>query len=121
MLNDGGQILNVSSGLARFTTPGNSAYAATTAAMEVVTRYQALELGARRIRANIIAPGAIANDFNGGAVRDNPAYNDAISASVPLGRPGETEEIGAAMAALLSADLRWVNGQRIEVSGGQRI
>ena len=121
LLVDGGRILNVSSGLARFTVPGNAAYAATKGAIEVLTRYQAQELGERGIRVNVIAPGAVANDFNGGAVRDSAAYNRAVSGMVALGRPGESDEIGSAVASLLSEDLRWMNGERVEVSGGQRL
>lgn len=121
LLADGGRILNVSSGLARFTIPGNAAYAATKGAIEVLTRYQAQELGSRGIRVNVIAPGAIANDFGGGAVRDDAGYNAAVSSMVALGRPGESDEIGSAVTALLSDGLGWVNGARLEVSGGQRL
>jgi NAD(P)-dependent dehydrogenase (short-subunit alcohol dehydrogenase family) len=118
---DGGQILNVSSGLATFVGPGNSAYAATKGAIEVLTRYQAQELGGRQIRVNVVRPGAIATDFNGGAVRDNPQYNAAVSSMIALGRPGEADDIGAGVAAILSDDLRWANGTAIELSGGQRL
>ena len=118
---DGGRILNVSSGLARFTLPGFSAYAATKGAIEVLTRYQAKELGPRRIRVNVVAPGAIETDFGGGAVRDNAALNQAIAATVPLGRPGLPDEVGGAVAAILSDGFSWVNGARIEVSGGQNV
>jgi NAD(P)-dependent dehydrogenase (short-subunit alcohol dehydrogenase family) len=121
MLADGARILNVSSGLARFTLPGNAAYAATKGAIEVLTRYQAQELGERGIRVNVIAPGAIATDFAGGGVRDSAAMNAAVSGMIALGRPGEADEIGAAVRAILSEDLRWANGTRIEVSGGQRL
>ena len=118
---DGGQILNVSSGLATFVGPGNSAYAATKGAIEVLTRYQAQELGGRQIRVNVVRPGAIATDFNGGSVRDNPQYNAAVSSMIALGRPGEADDIGAGVAAILSDDLRWANGTAIELSGGQRL
>ena len=121
LLGEGGLILNLSSGLARFSLPGNSAYASTKGAIEVLTRYQAQELGSRGIRAVAIAPGAIATDFGGGHVRDDPDANKAVSSMVALGRPGEADEIGSAIAAILSDDLRWVNGTTIEVSGGQRI
>lgn len=121
LLADGGQILNVSSGLARFVGPGNSAYAATKGAIEVLTRYQAQELSDRRIRANVVRPGAIATDFAGGAVRDNPQYHQAVSAMIALGRPGEADDIGAGVAAILSDDLGWANGTAIELSGGQRL
>jgi NAD(P)-dependent dehydrogenase (short-subunit alcohol dehydrogenase family) len=121
LLVDGGQILNVSSGLARSVGPGSSAYASTKAAIEVLTRYQAQELSGRRIRANVVRPGAIATDFAGGAVRDNPQYNAAVSSMIALGRPGEADEIGSGVAAILSDDLRWANGTVIELSGGQRL
>ena len=119
LLADGGRVLNVSSGLARFTLPGYAAYAATKGAVEVLTRYQANELGPRRIRVNVLAPGAIETDFGNGLVRDNAALNQAVSESIPLGRVGLPDDIGRAVAALLSDDLGWANGTRIEVSGGQ--
>jgi NAD(P)-dependent dehydrogenase (short-subunit alcohol dehydrogenase family) len=118
---DGGRILNVSSGLARFTIPGIGAYAATKGAIEVLTRYQAKELGARGIRVNVIAPGAIATDFSGGVVRDNADMNRMVAASIPLGRVGEADDVGGAVALLLSDDAGWINGARIEVSGGQSL
>ncbi len=118
LLADGGAIVNVSSGLARFTTPGYSTYAAMKGAMEVLTRYQAQELGARGIRSNIIAPGAIATDFAGGVVRDNKALNDQIASHIALGRVGVAEDIGSVVAFLCSEESRWVNGQRLEASGG---
>jgi NAD(P)-dependent dehydrogenase (short-subunit alcohol dehydrogenase family) len=118
---DGGRIVNISSGLARFTLPGNSAYAATKGAIEVLTRYQAQELGPRGIRVNVVVPGAIETDFNGGAVRDNPDYHRAVASMTALGRPGRAEDIGAAVAALLSDDFGWASGSRIELSGGQRL
>ena len=121
LLVDGGQVLNVSSGLARFVGPGSSAYAATKGAIEVLTRYQAQELSDRRIRANVVRPGAIATDFAGGAVRDNPQYQAAVSAMIALGRPGEADDIGAGVAAILSDDLGWANGTVVELSGGQRL
>ena len=117
-LNDGGGIVNVSSGLARFSYPGSSAYAAAKGATEVFTRYLALELGERKIRANIVAPGAIATDFGGGRVRDNEQINQAISQETALGRVGEAEDIGGVVAFLCTDDARWINGQRIEVAGG---
>ncbi|HEY4466970.1 MAG TPA: SDR family oxidoreductase [Klebsiella sp.] len=118
LLRDGGRILNVSSGLARFALPGYAAYASMKGAMEVLTRYQAKELGARGISVNIIAPGAIETDFGGGVVRDNPQVNQHIAAQTALGRVGLPDDIGGAIAALLSDDLRWMNAQRVEVSGG---
>ncbi|UAY68546.1 SDR family oxidoreductase [Enterobacter bugandensis] len=118
LLNDGGRILNVSSGLARFTQPGSGTYAAMKGAMEVLTRYQAKELGARGISVNIIAPGAIETDFGGGRVRDNAQLNQLLASQTALGRVGLPDDIGDAIAALLSDKLGWMNAQRIEVSGG---
>ena len=118
-INDGGRIVNISSGLARFALPGYAAYASMKGAIEVLTRYMAKELGHRQIAVNVVAPGAIETDFNGGAVRDNPEINSFIASQTALGRVGLPDDIGGAIAALLSEDNRWVNAQRIEVSGGQ--
>lgn len=118
LIKDGGRILNVSSGLARFTQPGSGTYAAMKGAMEVLTRYQAKELGARGIAVNIIAPGAIETDFGGGRVRDNAELNRLLASQTALGRVGLPDDIGNAIAALLSDKLGWMNAQRIEVSGG---
>ncbi|MEG4216234.1 SDR family oxidoreductase [Microcoleus sp. Pol14C6] len=119
LINDGGRIVNISSGLARFALPGYAAYASMKGAIEVLTRYMAKELGHRQIAVNVVAPGAIETDFNGGAVRDNPEINSFIASQTALGRVGLPDDIGGAIAALLSEDNRWVNAQRIEVSGGQ--
>ena len=121
LMADGGRVLNVSSGLARFTYPGYAAYAAAKGAVEVLTRYMARELGGRGITANVVAPGAIATDFGGGAVRDVPEVNRQVAAAIALGRAGEADDVGAAVAALLSDGMRWVNGARVEVSGGQNL
>ncbi len=118
LMQDGGRIINISSGLARFSLPGSSAYGATKGAVEVLTRYLAKELGPRRITANVVAPGAIETDFSGGMVRDNPELNKWVAEMTALGRAGVAEDIGPMIAALLSEENRWVNGQRIEVSGG---
>ncbi|HAS1785791.1 TPA: SDR family oxidoreductase [Enterobacter cloacae] len=118
LIKDGGRILNVSSGLARFTQPGSGTYAAMKGAMEVLTRYQAKELGARGISVNIIAPGAIETDFGGGRVRDDAGLNQLLASQTALGRVGLPDDIGDAIAALLSDKLGWMNAQRIEVSGG---
>ncbi|MHB9591177.1 SDR family NAD(P)-dependent oxidoreductase [Enterobacter mori] len=118
LIKDGGRILNVSSGLARFTQPGSGTYAAMKGAMEVLTRYQAKELGAHGIAVNIIAPGAIETDFGGGRVRDNAELNQLLASQTALGRVGLPDDIGDAIAALLSDKLGWMNAQRIEVSGG---
>jgi NAD(P)-dependent dehydrogenase (short-subunit alcohol dehydrogenase family) len=118
LIADGGRVLNVSSGLVRFSFPGKAVYAVMKGGVEVLTRYLANELGPRRITANTIAPGAIATDFGGGLVRDNAHVNQAIASQTALGRVGEPGDIGAVVAALLSDDMGWVNGQRLEVSGG---
>lgn len=118
LIADGGRILNVSSGLARFSLPGYAAYAAMKGGVEVMTRYMAKELGARGISVNTLAPGAIETDFGGGAVRDNAQLNQFVASVTGLGRAGQPDDIGGAVAALLASDSNWVNGQRIEVSGG---
>ncbi|WP_241073553.1 SDR family NAD(P)-dependent oxidoreductase [Achromobacter insuavis] len=120
-LADGGRIINVSSGLTRVSFPGFSAYAAAKGAVETLTVYLARELGGRGITANVVAPGAIETDFLGGAVRDTPDYNDAFANMTALGRVGVPDDIGPMIASLLGPANRWVNGQRIEVSGGQSI
>lgn len=121
LMNDGGRIVNISSGLARLSLPGSSAYAAAKGAVEVLTRYLAKELGPRRITANVVAPGAIQTDFSGGMVRDNPEINKRVADMTALGRAGVPDDIGPMIAALLSDENRWVNAQRIEVSGGMMI
>ena len=121
LLNDGGRIVNVSSGLTRVSIPGSSAYASMKGAVEVLTRYLAKELGPRRIAVNTVAPGAIQTDFSGGMVRDNPQVNKMVSDMTALGRPGLPADIGPMIAALLTEDNRWINAQRIEVSGGMVI
>lgn len=121
MLADGGRIINFSSGLTRVSFPGFSAYAAAKGAVETLTVYLARELGGRGITANVVAPGAIETDFLGGAVRDTPDYNDAFANMTALGRVGVPDDIGPMIASLLDPANRWVNGQRIEVSGGQSI
>jgi NAD(P)-dependent dehydrogenase (short-subunit alcohol dehydrogenase family) len=118
LLADGGRIVNISSGLARFALPGYAAYAAMKGAMEVLTRYQAKELGARGIAVNIVAPGAIETDFGGGAVRDNAQLNAFVASQTALGRVGLPDDIGGVVASLLSPAMGWVNAQRIEASGG---
>ncbi|PBB18340.1 SDR family oxidoreductase [Mesorhizobium sp. WSM4313] len=121
LINDGGRIINISSGLARFAAPGSSAYAMMKGGIEVFTRYLAKELGQRGITANTVAPGAIATDFNGGHVRDNAEINRMVAGVTALGRVGVPDDIGPMIASLLSDDNRWVNAQRIEVSGGMNI
>jgi NAD(P)-dependent dehydrogenase (short-subunit alcohol dehydrogenase family) len=121
LLNDGGGIINVSSGLARFSMPGYSAYGSMKGAIEVLTRYLAAELGPRKIKANVIAPGAIETDFSGGMVRDNEQVNKHVSSTTALGRVGLPDDIGGVVAFLCTEDARWINAQRIEVSGGMHI
>jgi len=118
LIADGGRIVNFSSGLARFSLPGYSAYAAMKGAIEVLTRYMAKELGSRGIAVNAVAPGAIETDFGGGAVRDNQQINQFVASVTALGRPGVPDDIGPAVASLLTEDNRWINAQRIEISGG---
>ncbi len=117
LMADGGRILNVSSGLARFTLLGYSVYASMKGAIEVLTRYLAKELAPRGISVNVLAPGAIETDFGGGAVRDNKELNAFIASGTALGRVGHPDDIGDLIAALVSDDCRWVNAQRIEASG----
>jgi len=121
LMADGGRIINLSSGLARFSGPGYAAYGMMKGGIEVFTRYLAKELGARGITANTVAPGAIETDFGGGAVRDNANYNKMVSSVTALGRAGVADDIGPMIASLLSDDNRWINAQRIEVSGGMNI
>ena len=121
LIADGGRIVNLSSGLTRVSFPGYAAYAAVKGAVEVLSVYMAKELGARGISVNTVAPGAIETDFGGGAVRDNPEINQLFAGMTALGRAGVPDDIGPMIASLLSADNRWVTGQRIEVSGGQAL
>lgn len=121
LLNDGGRIINLSSGLARFSTPGYAAYAAMKGAIEVLTRYMAKELGARGITVNVVAPGAIETDFGGGAVRDNAQLNQSVADATALGRVGLPDDIGGVVAFLCTDEARWINAQRIEVSGGMNV
>lgn len=121
MIVDGGRIINISSGLTRITHPGPAIYAANKGAIEVFTRYLAKDLGPRRITVNVIAPGAIATDFGGGRIRNNPELARQVAATITLGRVGEADDIGGAVAAILADGAGWINGQRIEVSGGQSL
>jgi NAD(P)-dependent dehydrogenase (short-subunit alcohol dehydrogenase family) len=121
IINDGGRIINISTGLARFSTPGYSIYASMKGAIETLTRYMAKELGSRQITVNAVAPGAIETDFNGGMVRDNPDINKHIAGMIALGRVGRADDIGSVVAFLCTEDAKWVNGQRIEVSGGMNL
>jgi NAD(P)-dependent dehydrogenase (short-subunit alcohol dehydrogenase family) len=121
LLRDGGRVINISSGLTRIIMPGSSTYASMKAAMEVLTKYQAKELGARGIAVNIVAPGAIATDFGGGRVRDNQQLQDHIVSLTALGRVGLADDIGPVVAFLCTDDAGWITAQRLEASGGQSI
>jgi NAD(P)-dependent dehydrogenase (short-subunit alcohol dehydrogenase family) len=121
LMADGGRIVNLSTGLTRITYPGFSVYAAAKGAIEILSVYMAKELGARGIAVNTVAPGAIETDFLGGYVRDTPEANDAFAGMTALGRVGRPDDIGPMIASLLGDDNRWINAQRIEVSGGQNI
>jgi NAD(P)-dependent dehydrogenase (short-subunit alcohol dehydrogenase family) len=120
-INDGGRIINISSGLVRYAFPGSSTYASMKGAIEVLTRYLAKELGARGIAANVVAPGAIETDFGGGRVRDDKNLNAQITGLTALGRVGLPEDIGGIVAFLCTEDAKWINGQRIEASGGMNL
>lgn len=121
LMNDGGGIINISSGLTRVTYPRSSAYAAMKGAVEVFTRYLAKELGKRGIRANTVAPGAIMTDFGGAHLRNSEEGQKQVSAITALGRPGVAEDVGGMVAFLCTEDARWIDGQRIEVSGGMQV
>lgn len=118
LIEDGGRIVNISSGLARVSLPGFAVYGSAKGAVEVLTRYLAKELGPRRITANIVAPGGLETDFGGGALRDIPQVNEFIASQTALGRAGLPDDVGPVIAGLLSESHRWVTGQKIEVSGG---
>lgn len=117
-INDHGGIINISTGTTRFCVPGYSVYSSFKSAVETFTKYLAKEYGSRGIRANIVAPGPIETDFNNAAIRNNPQMKSYLSSLSPLGRVGEADDIGGVVAFLCSDGSRWVNGQRIEVSGG---
>jgi NAD(P)-dependent dehydrogenase (short-subunit alcohol dehydrogenase family) len=121
LINDGGRIVNISSGLARFAMANRIGYGSIKAAVEALTRYMAVELAPRRIAVNVVAPGAIATDFSGGIVRDDPQVNKAVADNTALGRVGGPDDVGPVIAGLLSDDFGWVNAQRIEVAGGVHI
>jgi NAD(P)-dependent dehydrogenase (short-subunit alcohol dehydrogenase family) len=121
LIEDGGRIVNISTGLTRFAFPGYAAYASMKGAIETLSKYLAKELGPRGIAVNVVAPGAIETDFGGGAVRDNAQLNGMIASQTALGRVGLPDDIGPMIASLLSDDNRWVNAQRIEVSGGMML
>lgn len=118
LLNDGGRIINISTGTTRFANPGYSVYASMKGAVEVLTKYLAKELGVRGITANVLAPGPVETDFNNAAIRSNPQLKSMLGSLSPLGRVGSADDIGSVVAFLCSEDAKWINGQRIEVSGG---
>lgn len=118
LMNDGGGIINISTGTTRFSNPGYSLYASMKGAVEVLTRYIAKEYGQRGIRANVVAPGPVETDFNDAAIRNNPQMKERLSGMATLNRVGNPDDIGGVVAFLCSDDAKWVNGQRIEVSGG---
>ncbi|MCG6189442.1 SDR family oxidoreductase [Maribellus maritimus] len=120
-INDGGRVITISSGLARFAMPGYAVYSSAKGAIEVLTKYLAKELGPRGIAANVVAPGAIETDFGGGLVRDNKDINTHIAGLTALGRVGLPEDIGGVVAFLCTEEGRWINAQRIEVSGGMNL
>ncbi len=117
-INEGGRIINISTGTTRFSNPGYSVYASMKGAIEVFTKYLAKELGAKGIGANVVAPGPVETDFNSGAIRNNPQMKTVLSSLSPLGRVGDAADIGGVVAFLCTPDAAWINGQRIEVSGG---
>ena len=119
LINDGGHIINISTGTSRFVLPGYSIYASLKTAVEGLTRYMAKELGPRKIRVNVVAPGATETEFRGGFIRNNPQFKKMMEANIALGRVGQADDIAGVVNALLSDDCYWVNGQRIEASGGQ--
>ena len=120
-INDEGSIINISTGLTRMTNPGSSVYASMKGAVEILTRHLAKELGPRKIRVNVVAPGAIETDFGGGRTRDNKEINERVASITALGRVGLPDDIGGVVAFLCTEDAGWINAQRIEVSGGQAI
>ncbi len=117
-MNPGGRIINISTGTTRFSNPGYSVYASMKGAIEVFTKYLAKELGPKGIGANVVAPGPIETDFNNAVIRSNPQVKERIIGLTPLGRTGAADDIGGVVAFLCTDDARWINGQRIEVSGG---
>jgi NAD(P)-dependent dehydrogenase (short-subunit alcohol dehydrogenase family) len=118
LMNTGGRIINISTGTTRFSNPGYSVYASMKGAIEVFTKYLAKELGSKGIGANVVAPGPVETDFNNAAIRSNPQMKERLSSLSPLGRVGTADDIGGVVAFLCTDDARWINGQRIEVSGG---
>ena len=119
-LPDGGRIINISSGFATRPAPAASIYSMAKASINTFTHALALELGARGITVNAVAPGWTRTDMNA-AVRDNADFMKAIEADTALGRFGEPTEIAAVVAFLASDEGRWVTAQIIEASGGYKL
>lgn len=117
-MNDGGCVVNISTGTTRFCVPGYSVYSSMKSAIETFSKYVAKEYGNRGIRCNVVAPGPIETDFNNAAIRNNPQMKGFLATMSPLGRVGAADDIGSVVAFLCSEDAKWINGQRIEVSGG---
>jgi NAD(P)-dependent dehydrogenase (short-subunit alcohol dehydrogenase family) len=118
IINSGGRIINISTGTTRFSNPGYSVYASMKGAIEIFTKYLAKELGVKGIGANVVAPGPVETDFNNAFIRSNPQAKAMMSSLSPLGRVGAADDIGSVVAFLCTDDAKWINGQRIEVSGG---
>jgi NAD(P)-dependent dehydrogenase (short-subunit alcohol dehydrogenase family) len=117
-INDNGSVINISTGTTRFTNPGYSVYSSMKAAVEMFTKHVARDFGSRGIRANIVAPGPIETDFNNALIRNNPQVKERLAGLSPLGRVGQADDVGTVVAFLCTDESRWINGQRIEVSGG---
>lgn len=117
-INDNGSVINISTGTTRFTNPGYSVYSSMKAAVEMLTKHVARDFGSRGIRANIVAPGPIETDFNNAMIRNNPQLKERLSSLSPLSRVGLADDVGPVVAFLCTDESRWINGQRIEVSGG---
>ncbi len=120
-INNNGRIINVSSGTTKYTVPGYSIYASMKGAIETFTRYLAKDLGTKGITVNVVAPGPVETDFNNGGNRDIPERKKILASRIALGRVGLAKDIGGVVAFLCSEDGGWINGQRIEISGGMNL
>ena len=118
LMNQGGRVINISTGTTRFSNPGYSVYASMKGAIEIFTKYIAKEYGSKGIGSNIVAPGPVETDFNNAAIRSNPQFKTMLGSLTALGRVGAADDIGGIVAFLCSEKGSWINGQRIEVSGG---
>jgi NAD(P)-dependent dehydrogenase (short-subunit alcohol dehydrogenase family) len=117
LIADGGSIVNLSTGLTRFATPGYAAYASMKGAINTLTQYLAKELGPRGINVNAVAPGITDTDFTQHAL-SQPGLREFMNANTALGRVGKPGDIGGIVAFLCSDDAHWITAQRIEASGG---